>query len=126
MNKQLGERIRKLRIRENIHVKDMADAIGILDTSYSKIEREGTNNLKTLIKISELLHTGICSLIPESSTQSVAENEVRYGLATREDINKLTHMLQGVISDMQLLKTKSFRKKRTLTASKYKTKYPLG
>jgi DNA-binding XRE family transcriptional regulator len=33
----------------------MADEIGILDTSYSKIEREGTNNLQTLLKITEIL-----------------------------------------------------------------------
>ena len=98
----------------------MADAIGILDTSYSKIEREGTNNLKTLLKISELLHTGIASLIPENSNRHTPENDAKYSLATREDINKLTHLLQNLISDVQLLKTKSLRKKQTLSAFKYK------
>ena len=33
----------------------MADAIGILDTSCSEIEREGTNNLKMPLRIAEFL-----------------------------------------------------------------------
>ena len=97
MNKELGKRIRKLRISQNLNVKYMADEIGILDTSYSKIEREGTNNLQTLLKIGKLLNVEIFSLIPVEENFKVSEKINEYGFATRQDLKDIVELLKSLI-----------------------------
>ena len=97
VNKELGKRIRKLRISQNLNVKYMADEIGILDTSYSKIEREGTNNLQTLLKIAELLNVDIVSLIPVEENSKVADKLNDYGFATRQDLKEIVELLKSLI-----------------------------
>ena len=97
MNKELGKRIRKLRISQNLNVKYMADEIGILDTSYSKIEREGTNNLQTLLKIAELLNVNMVSLIPLEENSKVSDQLKDYGFATRQDLKEIVDLLKSLI-----------------------------
>ncbi len=100
MNKEVGNRIRKLRISQNLNVKYMADEIGILDTSYSKIEREGTNNLQTLLKIAELLKVEIVTLLPEDKNSKVSEKNYDYGFATRHDLKEIVELLKSLMIEL--------------------------
>ncbi len=99
MNKQTGARIKKIRISQNIHAKHMADELGILDTSYSKIEREGTNNLKTLLKIASILKVELHTIIHTTNDiNEIFEPDVLYGLATRQDIFELKDLITKVLN----------------------------
>jgi transcriptional regulator with XRE-family HTH domain len=104
VNKELGKRIRKLRISQNLNVKYMADEIGILDTSYSKIEREGTNNLQTLFKIAELLNVNMVSLIPLEENSKVSDQLKDYGFATRQDLKEIVELLKSLILEFHLFR----------------------
>ena len=82
----------------------MADEIGILDTSYSKIEREGTNNLQTLLKISELLEIELPELIAASPNSLSSEQKRNYGFATKHDIEEINFQLKKLISEFSQLR----------------------
>jgi len=105
VNKEVGKRIRKLRISQNLHVKYMADEIGILDTSYSKIEREGTNNLQTLLKIANLLNVEMVSLLPDDKNSKVSEKKYDYGFATRHDLKEIVELLQSLKIEFHQFRT---------------------
>jgi len=73
----------------------MADEIGILDTSYSKIEREGTNNLQTLLKICKLLDIELPDLIVETENTAIAsDSKKQYGFATKNDVEEINQQIK--------------------------------
>jgi transcriptional regulator with XRE-family HTH domain len=107
VNKELGKRIRKLRISQNLNVKYMADEIGILDTSYSKIEREGTNNLQTLLKITEILKVDLVNLIPIEEKSVVSDYSMDYGFATRQDLKEIVQLLKSLIHEFHQFRSEN-------------------
>jgi transcriptional regulator with XRE-family HTH domain len=107
VNKELGKRIRKLRISQNLNVKYMADEIGILDTSYSKIEREGTNNLQTLLKITEILKVDLVNLIPTEEKSGVSDHSMDYGFATRQDLKEIVQLLKSLIHEFHQFRSEN-------------------
>jgi transcriptional regulator with XRE-family HTH domain len=105
MDKEVGNRIRKIRISKNYNVKYMADEIGMLDTSYSKIEREGTNNLQTLLKICKLLEIKLPDLIVEKDNIVIASDDKKqYGYATKNDVEEINQQIKKLISEFSLLR----------------------
>jgi DNA-binding XRE family transcriptional regulator len=83
----------------------MADEIGILDTSYSKIEREGTNNLQTLLKICKLLEIKLPDLIVEKDNIVIASDDKKqYGYATKNDVEEINQQIKKLISEFSLLR----------------------
>jgi transcriptional regulator with XRE-family HTH domain len=105
MNKEVGSRIRKIRISKNYNVKYMADEIGILDTSYSKIEREGTNNLQTLLKICKLLDIELPDLIVETENTAIAsDSKKQYGFATKNDVEEINQQIKKLMTEFSQLR----------------------
>jgi transcriptional regulator with XRE-family HTH domain len=83
----------------------MADEIGMLDTSYSKIEREGTNNLQTLLKICKLLEIKLPDLIVEKDNIVIASDDKKqYGYATKNDVEEINQQIKKLISEFSLLR----------------------
>lgn len=102
MNKQLGNQIRTIRISKNLNPKDVADAVGVLDTSYSKIEREGTNSVSTLLKIAEVLQVepSMFFSLSTHSTSSTLKNKNDYSFATKHDIYELGVLIKKLNKEL--------------------------
>ncbi|WP_317898730.1 helix-turn-helix domain-containing protein [Aurantibacillus circumpalustris] len=86
VNKDIGKKIKKIRESKNMNTKNLADAVGILDTSLSKIERIGTNNVETLKKIAEALDVRVSDFFEENSY--VFEPEIKMDHVTKDDLAK--------------------------------------
>jgi DNA-binding XRE family transcriptional regulator len=83
----------------------MADEIGILDTSYSKIEREGTNNLQTLLKICKLLDIELPDLIVETENTAIAsDTKKQYGFATKNDVEEINQQIKKLMTEFSQLR----------------------
>lgn len=83
----------------------MADEIGILDTSYSKIEREGTNNLQTLLKICKLLEIELPDLIVETENTAIAsDTKKQYGFATKNDVEEINQQIKKLMTEFSQLR----------------------
>lgn len=87
MNKDIGNRIKRIRLLKNIDPKNLADEIGVRHTSLSKIEREGTNSVETLLKIANALDVEPSELFEESSKTNVRESKGEYGYITKHEFN---------------------------------------
>ncbi len=119
MNKEVGSRIRKIRISKNYNVKYMADEIGILDTSYSKIEREGTNNLQTLLKICKLLDIELPDLIVETENTAIAsDSKKQYGFATKNDVEEINQQIKMLMTEFSQLRKEITGTKKQVKANK--------
>jgi transcriptional regulator with XRE-family HTH domain len=83
----------------------MADEIGMLDTSYSKIEREGTNNLQTLLKICKLLDIELPDLIVETENTAIAsDSKKQYGFATKNDVEEINQQIKKLMTEFSQLR----------------------
>ncbi len=117
MNKDIGNRIKRIRLLKNIDPKHLADEIGIRHTSLSKIEREGTNSVETLTKIAEVLKVELYELFEESPKANLKETKGEYGYATKSEVADLAHAILKLTKaveriEEQLPKKKAVVKKR--------------
>jgi transcriptional regulator with XRE-family HTH domain len=65
--KSIGEKIRHIRILKNVTQAEMANKLGIINTSYSKIERnEVVPNYTRLEEIAKILDVTLVELITVS------------------------------------------------------------
>lgn len=103
MNKKLGDRIKEIRIAKNLQPKYMAIEVDVNDTSYAKMEREGTNSVKTLIKIAEALKVSPSELFVDNES-SVKEKKKNYGFATKHDIEELKETLAILLTEINALR----------------------
>ena len=100
---RIGERIKKKRELQNLHLNELADRVGISSSALSQIEKSKSfPSLITLKHIAEQLHTTVGELIGENdklvSNPVVLRNEMKYVdqnrsgtiiyLLSRHDINK--------------------------------------
>ena len=116
VNKDIGKRIRKIRESKNMNTKNLADAIGILDTSLSKIERIGTNNIETLKKIASVLEVSVSEFFGQN--QTIAEPETKMGFVTKDDLAQSNREIIRILkSEINQLREELFLKK-----DNYKTK----
>ncbi len=115
MNKEIGNRIKKIRYSKGLNSKNVADAVGILDTSLSKIEREGTNSVETLLKIAKALDVNPCEFFEEKIKTNSKEFKTEHNFATKTEMNeviKTLHVLSNQIDNLSntLLKNKLTKK----------------
>jgi len=106
VNKATGNKIRQIRISKNFNPKFVADEIGMLDTSYSKIEREGTNSLSTLVKIAHILGVNPLDIIvvdDGSDPSRVEETINQYGFATKKDISELDRKISTLSEGIEMV-----------------------
>ncbi len=94
MNKEIGNRIKKIRYSKGLNSKNVADAVGILDTSLSKIEREGTNSLETLLKIAKALDVNPCEFFEDKIKTSNKEFKTDHNFATKTEMNEVKYTMQ--------------------------------
>ena len=116
MNKDIGNRIKRIRLLKNIDPKHLADEIGIRHTSLSKIEREGTNSVETLIKIAEVLKVELSELFEDSPKVNLKESKGEYGYITKHEFNSRFSELELAI--LKLTKAVEKRIEEQLPASR--------
>ena len=123
MIKDIGARIKRIRLNKGIDTKQIADEIGIRDTSFSKIEREGTNSVVTLLKIASALSVRITEFFEDNTV--VAEPVERMGLVTRDEwLNANREMAQLFKTEMAKLRDELLLKKETYLIKKKMKKQP--
>lgn len=127
MNKVIGQKIKAVRESKNLNAKSVADAIGILDTSLSKIEREGTNSVSTLLKIAHVLKVNVSVFFEETAKGVLKEPKSEYGYATKAEltdithsITKLTKIVERIEDQLQLSATSKTRSTESAKNSKKK------
>ncbi|MGZ4100029.1 MAG: helix-turn-helix domain-containing protein [Bacteroidia bacterium] len=91
--KEIGTRIKKIRLSKGLSTDEVGEEIGMLGTSYSKIEREGTNSLKTLFTIASVLEVNIKDLFQEYP--NFTEQNEKFGFATKAELEESTRSLQN-------------------------------
>jgi transcriptional regulator with XRE-family HTH domain len=80
---RIGERIKKKRELQNLHLNELADKVGISSSALSQIEKSKSfPSIVTLKSIAENLHTTVGELIGENETlvnnPVVLRNEMKY------------------------------------------------
>ncbi len=80
---RIGERIKKKRDIQNLHLNELADKVGISSSALSQIEKSKSfPSIITLKSIAEHLHTTVGELIGENETlianPVVLRNEMKY------------------------------------------------
>ncbi len=113
MNKEIGNRIKKIRYSKGLNSKNVADAVGILDTSLSKIEREGTNSLETLLKIAKALDVNPCEFFDDKIKTSNKEFKTDHNFATKTEMNEVIKTLHVLSKQMENLSNTLLKKKPT-------------
>lgn len=101
MNKEIGNRIKKIRYSKGLNSKNVADAVGILDTSLSKIEREGTNSLETLLKIAKALDVNPCEFFEDKIKTSNKEFKTDHHFATKTEMNEVKYTMQQMCKTLE-------------------------
>jgi transcriptional regulator with XRE-family HTH domain len=104
VNKNIGDRIRKIREEKNVDLKKIADEVGILSTSFSKIERVGTNSVETLIRIANALGVSPKEFFEDKLKSSVKESRSDYGYVTKEEFQNLTGVIHTLIKEVEKLR----------------------
>lgn len=94
MNTDIGNRIKSIREAKKLEVKDVADIIGIQPNSLNKIERDGSNNVKTLQLIADALNVSIAEFFDQSRV--VSEGAEKFGSMTRVDFEEIKRLLESV------------------------------
>ena len=68
--------IKRLRTEHKISMADMADRIGINQSSYFQLEKGETKvTIERLEQIAEIFGLSVCNLLEEKSSKNVSENE---------------------------------------------------
>lgn len=98
MNKEIGERIKAIRLTKKLSPKDLGALIGMLDTSYSKIERGGNTTVKTILEIAQALEVSPADFFNE--VQMVADPASKSGFATKDDFENLKRMFEDFARDI--------------------------
>jgi transcriptional regulator with XRE-family HTH domain len=119
VNKDIGNRIKKIRLIKNIDPKHLADEIGVRHTSLSKIEREGTNSVETLLKIAEALEVKPSELFEDKQKNTAKEPKPDYGYATKDELSEITHALLKLTRAVEKLQEERLPKKKAAPKKKY-------
>ena len=91
----IGHRIQKIRESKGLDAKKVADELGIWHTSFSKIEREGSNSVKTLLKIAEVLEVKISDFFEDP--QTVADPAVKMGYVDNSKFEELKKVVEILV-----------------------------
>lgn len=107
-NKEIGQRIRNIRLALKLSQADVAEKVGIKQESYRKYETGETNLIgRHLESIANVLDTDIIGLLSTydfSQRIRVLEDDIRaqYELKLKEEQEKVTK-LERIIKDKELI-----------------------
>ncbi len=107
-NKEIGQRIRNIRLALKLSQAEVAEKVGIKQESYRKYETGETNLIgRHLESIATVLDTDIIGLLSTydfSQRIRVLEDDIRaeYGLKLKEERDKVTK-LERIIKDKELI-----------------------
>ena len=99
MINDIGHRIQRIREVKGLDAKRVADEVGILHTSFSKIEREGSNSVKTLLKIAKALKVKVGDFFEDKVV--VSESQEKFGYATKDDFEGLKRTLESFMKSVE-------------------------
>jgi transcriptional regulator with XRE-family HTH domain len=115
---QVGKKIKQLRELRNFTKNDLADALNMSLSGYSKIERDETDiSLQRLSKIAEILETDVSAILNFDSKQvfNQLNNKTANGIVHHQHITgdnnledffvKLKSEIETLRNDVQELKT---------------------
>lgn len=124
MNKQIGERIRRIRAAKGLSQANVAHDLGITGGAYAKIERGETDaNASRLIRIAEVLEVNICEFFDEHyASRHVMEPRIPYGYATKDEMERLQRQMQTLLNEIERLKAKLDEKEEKEKKEKRKHK----
>ena len=114
MKKEVGNRIKKMRINLDITRDDVADQLNISNSAYAKIERGDTDmNVSHLDKIAKFFKVDIADFFPDRKLALPMEDKPnKYGYATKDDIEQLTRVINQLKIEVEKLKTKNIPVKK--------------
>lgn len=113
MKKQVGEKIRQVRVVNNLSQDNIASELGISVGAYSNIERGKTDiTVSRLFEIAKILKTTILELLSiEVNNSLVSEPHIKYNSLANIEYNDLKEQLNKLQKEITILKTKE--KKRS-------------
>lgn len=116
MKKEVGNRIKKMRINLDITRDDVADQLNISNSAYAKIERGDTDmNVSHLDKIAKFFKVDIADFFPDRKLTTPFEDKPnKYGYATKEDIEQLARVINQLRTEVEKLKTKNSTIKKNI------------
>lgn len=90
MIKKVGERIRTIREAKNLTQANMAEELGMKNSSgYAKIERGDINTpLNRLFQIADVLEVSITEFFIDQKVH-IQDNQATYGFATKEEVQEV-------------------------------------
>ena len=109
----IGTRIRKIREERGIKQENIADEMGITQSSYGRLEKNDNRLTVTkLIKISEILNVSISMLFGEKATNVIHENngdnaQANIGTLVQQDKEHIESLKEEIIFLRSLLAGKT-------------------
>ena len=117
-NMSVAEKLRHYRESCVLSQKQVADALNIDRTTYTKYETGGSEpNLKTLVKIAEIFNVSPVNLLPESDTEDVKRLPLRDTLPAEGAIYQLAKDERGLIAQYRVLSKEEKKQARELMAN---------
>ena len=113
MKKQVGEKIRQVRVVNNLSQDNIASELGISVGAYSNIEREKTDiTVSRLFEIAKILKTTILELLSMNAVNTkYSEPQTKPVSLANTEYNELKEQLNKLQKEITILKTKE--KKRS-------------
>ncbi len=106
MIKQVGDRIRAIRESRKLTQANMAEELGMQDSSgYAKIERGENTTLKRLFQIADILEVEIAVFFIDV-VEEIKDNQTKYGFTTKEEFLELNKIVQSLLSLVEKLDKK--------------------
>ena len=110
MSKEIGARVRKLRILKGLNQQDMGDKLKITPGAYAKIERGETDpSASRLFQLAAIFKVDIMALLKdEPGTQTTTKKE---SSISKQDFENLANQVNSIAKEIATLKTDSPAKK---------------
>jgi transcriptional regulator with XRE-family HTH domain len=119
VKKNIGDRIRKIRVSKELTQENVADDIGITPGAYAKIERGETDvSASRLFQIAKTLKVNAADFF-EDVIPAFKDDGSNYGYATKEEVeslskavNTLTKEIEKFSQELQEIKRPSGKKNK--------------
>lgn len=103
MKLEIGETVRKLRIKNNMTQEQLAEAVDVCVTYISKIENNHVNNISLSIAcdLAEVLHVSIGYLIGRSTETEMIDEEMarKFAGCTSDEKKKVLKIMDILRED---------------------------
>lgn len=103
MIKQIGYRIKKIRLGKEYTLANMAEELSMTPSAYRKIEQGITNPPTTrLLEIAKVLEVNVIEFFEE--VNMVADRSEKFGYATKDDVESVMRVVQQLSRDLERLR----------------------